>query len=249
MRTFRTLPLTFFVALPLAALPNAQTTHTVNLSGFSFSTPDLTIQVGDTVEWVWVSGFHSVNSGLNGVFDGLFSSGPPVFAPNTFSVTFDQAFLDANPVPGKVYDYFCSVHVALGMTGTVTVQVPSGLVPRNGGTNPASLNSTGGPILGTTLAVSVDLTTTGHDFALLFGFDAPFDFTLGGGQTLLCLDLFGSGEILGQTTQPGPTALFSIPIPNNPSLCGFSFCMQSIQFGGAVPFALSDALDATIGSF
>lgn len=242
------LSLAFAAVLSTSSLASAQTTHNVDLFSLSFSDPALTIAVGDTVQWTWLNGMHNVESGVGGIHDGIFRSGAPTFPPMIFSVTFDQAFLDANPVPGKVYNYYCAVHVGFGMTGSVTVDVPSAMASRNGGVNPASLATAGSPIIGTNLVVTVDLTTTGHDFALLFGFDSPFNFTLGGGQTLLCLDLLGSGELLGQVTQPGPVALYSLPVPNDTSLCGFEFCMQAIHFGGIVPFALSDAVDATIGN-
>ena len=67
----------------LAAVVCAQTTHMVTLSGASFSPADLTIDVGDTVRWVWVSEFHDVESGTSGapVGDGKFTSGNPVSPP------------------------------------------------------------------------------------------------------------------------------------------------------------------------
>lgn len=102
----------------------AQTTHQVNLSGFSFTPQHRTIVVGDTVRWVWMDGVHDVESGTTGadIGDGNFSSGSPVLSPNTFEFVFDQAFLDANPIAGDVYPYYCSVHFLLGMTGTITVE-------------------------------------------------------------------------------------------------------------------------------
>lgn len=110
--------------LALGAGAGAQTTHTVDVNSLTFSPAGLAITTGDTVEWVWVTGFHNVVSGSGGVADGIFSSGAVVGPPNTFSVTFDQAFLSANPVPGNVYDYFCSVHFGFGMVGSVTVTDP-----------------------------------------------------------------------------------------------------------------------------
>lgn len=103
------------------------TTHTVQLFSLSFSPNSLTIDQGDTVDFVWVTGVHNVESGVDGDFDGAFSSGSPVSDPNTFSVTFDGAFLAANPMPGNVYDYYCIVHLGGGMTGTITVT--PGVVP------------------------------------------------------------------------------------------------------------------------
>ncbi len=115
---------------------SAQTTHLVNLDGIAFIPADLTIAVGDTVRWVWVSGFHDVNSGETGApaGDGRFGSGDPVFPPMTFDFVFDQAFLDANPVAGNVYPYYCSVHFGFGMTGTITV-IRQGDLDRNGEIN------------------------------------------------------------------------------------------------------------------
>ncbi len=236
-------------ALASAAGPaSAQATHMVQMSGITFTPADLDIDVGDTVQWNWVSGLHNVESGVGGTHDGIFRSGDPITPPQTFSVTFDQAFLDAHPVAGKVYDYYCAVHVGLGMVGSVRVVVPSAAVPRNAGANPASLGAASDPITGTSFVATVDLTSTGHALAVLFGFDTAFQVTLGGGQTLLCLDLGGSGELLGQSAQPGPTALFSLAIPDVPSLCGLSFSMQAIQFGSVTPFALSNAIDVTLGN-
>ena len=236
-------------AFALSGAAAGQTTHVVNLVGTSFSQPSLTIAVGDTVEWVWQSGMHNVESGVEGVPDGNFNSGPPTTPPNTFSVTFDAAFLAAHPMPGKVYPYYCSVHVDLGMDGTVTVAVPAAQASRNIlGANPDSVTTAGVPKTGTNMFVFVDLTTTGHSSALLFGFDTPIAITLAGGQALLCLDLGGNGELLGKSIQPGPTALYGLSIPNQPGLCGFTFSMQAIHLGGVVPFALSNAIDVTVGN-
>ena len=100
-------------------------THTVELDGGGFLPADVTVNVGDTVHWVWIGGLHNVESGVGGVFDGNFRSGDPTGAAGTtFDLTFDQAFLDANPMPGNAYPYYCSVHVAIGMVGFVTVNVP-----------------------------------------------------------------------------------------------------------------------------
>lgn len=109
----------------LGAAANAET-HVVELGtgGFDAYFPaDLTVNVGDTVQWLWVQGFHNVVSGIDGKVDGAFSSGEALRKDGlTFEVTFDQAFLDANPVRDNVYSYYCDVHFFFGMTGTVTVK-------------------------------------------------------------------------------------------------------------------------------
>jgi plastocyanin len=80
--------------------------------GNRFEPDNVTIPVGTTVTWRWVSGFHDVLPTGNPTFTG---SGAPVAAPNTFSRTFDS--------PGT-YLYFCTVHGSpnAGMHGTIVVQ-------------------------------------------------------------------------------------------------------------------------------
>ena len=112
----------------LCGTSSAQTTHTVLLESTTFVPDTLTIDEGDTVDFVWNVGVHNVVSGP-GVPDGAFDSGPIVPPPFTFSVTFDSAFLAANPMPGNLYDYYCDVHLGLGMVGTITVTTPVPALP------------------------------------------------------------------------------------------------------------------------
>ena len=100
-----------------------QTTYTVNLTGFSFSPADITVALGDTVHWVWLDGVHNVESGVGGAYDGNFRSGGAVSGAD-YSVVFDQAFLDAKPMPGDVYPYYCAPHWGLGMVGSISVSPP-----------------------------------------------------------------------------------------------------------------------------
>jgi len=104
-----------FIALCAVGLPVAAATHTVNQSGFSFSPADLTIQTGDTVQWVWSSSSHTVTNGtgptdpnVGALFDAPLASGN-----TTVSFTFNS--------DGE-FPYFCRPHFGLGMTGSVTVQ-------------------------------------------------------------------------------------------------------------------------------
>ncbi|GIV30756.1 MAG: hypothetical protein KatS3mg029_0107 [Saprospiraceae bacterium] len=93
----------------------AQTTHTITLSGLSFTPQHLTIQAGDTVVWQNMGGFHNVN-GDQATYPAnpeSFGSGPAANAPWTYSHVFNT--------PGQ-YDYRCDVHFGSGMTGTLTVQ-------------------------------------------------------------------------------------------------------------------------------
>lgn len=98
-------------------------THTVNVGpGFAFVPDESIINQGDTILWDWIAGLHNVESGVDGTHDGNFTSGDPVKDPDaTFSLTFDGAFLAANPMPGNVYPYYCIVHWFLGMQASVIV--------------------------------------------------------------------------------------------------------------------------------
>jgi plastocyanin len=72
-----------------------------------------TINVGDTIEWVWVSGFHSTTSGTctaTCAGDGKWDSG--VGTGMTFRHTFTQT---------GAFPYFCLSHGAM-MQGMVNVQ-------------------------------------------------------------------------------------------------------------------------------
>jgi len=109
------------VLLPLGSA-SAQTTHTVDQFGFSFSPANISIDGGDTVNWVWNGGDHTVTEGLGPVpvggelFNSLLASSVPLV-----SVEFNTKFLFENPRAGNVYDYYCIPHFAFNMKGTVSV--------------------------------------------------------------------------------------------------------------------------------
>ena len=116
------------------------------------------------------------------------------------------------------------------------------------GTNPASYSGTPA-VIGDTLRLTVDLSTTGHTFAYPFGFDTPVEIPLGGGQVLLCLDTGANGELLGLPgALGGPLAVFDLPVPNVLAFCGFAFSTQALHLGGQFPFALSNAQDLVLGT-
>ena len=123
---------------------------------------------------------------------------------------------------------------------------PAAVASRNAGSNPASLTANA-PVLGATWTAMVDLSITGHSLAVVFGFDGPANVALAGGQRLLCLDTFGSGELLKLSPRLGDLVPFEVPVPNLPALAGMTACTQALHFSGIVPFALSNALDLTLG--
>ena len=110
MRRIVTLLLSM-LALPAAPALGA-TTVQVGGTGFNYTPQNVTIAPGDAIHWNWAGSNHSVTSGAtppgaNGLFDSaVFDTG------HMFDFTFNH--------PG-VYHYFCKIHYAEGMVGTITV--------------------------------------------------------------------------------------------------------------------------------
>ena len=106
------------ILLILGAAPASQgTTFTVQIApggSLIFSPPSQTIAVGDTVHWVWGASGHSTTSGNPCTANGTWDSGV-----QSTGFTFDVTF----PTAGT-FNYFCSVHCGLGMTGTIIVGPP-----------------------------------------------------------------------------------------------------------------------------
>ncbi len=103
--------------------------------GAVFTPQHLTIDMGQTVEWTFHSSGHNVMAGVPGVHTGYFRSIPQGSSPDVtnaigeiFTHTFDQAFVNSNPGDGgapNIYNYHCHPHgQSLGMTGTITVNLP-----------------------------------------------------------------------------------------------------------------------------
>jgi plastocyanin len=256
----------------LSALSSAQTTHFVdNGPSFDFTPSALTIEAGDTVTWVWQGGLHSVYSSTDGLPNGIFGSGTVTgTVGHTFSVTFDQAFLQANPMPGNTYEYVCTIHVSLGQIGTITVEQSPAVAPY-GCLNPAgSLASvTGAPAVGTTWTVSANnpLATQGAGaLAFLAVASAPAagypcglglpGFGMGGTGAVgeLLIDLTPPNPIVtaGPLPWPGAPVNFALPIPSLPELVGAQVYLQGMLVdvapGAPVLFGATSGLRATLGS-
>lgn len=154
----------------------------------------------------------------------------------------------AQILAGEVYlDLHSSAHPEGELRGQVC-RLASAL-SRNAGANPSSYTCSA-PVLGGSFSATVDLSTTGHAFALLFGFVTPVDLPLGGGQRLLCLDLAGGGEVFtgtGLGPRAGPLATFVLPTPSSLAFCNVTFSSQALHFAGVTPFALSNARDLSFG--
>jgi len=84
----------------------------VGANGLKFTPQDVTIHVGDTVQWTWAASGHSSSSGTPGNPDGLWDSGIQN-SGFVFSVTFTTE---------GTFHYFCTPHgLCCGMVGSVTV--------------------------------------------------------------------------------------------------------------------------------
>ncbi len=84
----------------------------VGQDGLKFTPQDVTINVGDTVQWIWAASGHSTTSGVPGSPDGKWDSGV-----QNSGFVFNQTFTTAGS-----FNYFCSPHgLCCGMIGSVTV--------------------------------------------------------------------------------------------------------------------------------
>ena len=90
----------------------AQTKHIIEVSNTVFTPDDLEIEVGDTVEWQNIQGFHNVNGTQSEYPDNPEFFGNSTGTGWTYSYVFNTV--------GK-YDYHCNPHVDLGMTGEIRV--------------------------------------------------------------------------------------------------------------------------------
>ena len=98
--------------MPLLSSEAATIQVQVGAGGLKFTPQNVTIQVGDTIEWVWARNDHSTTSGTPGRPDGIWDSGVQN-VPFTFSHTFSAA---------GTFPYYCSPHGnCCGMIGTITV--------------------------------------------------------------------------------------------------------------------------------
>jgi plastocyanin len=91
--------------------------HVIMTEDFFFSPGNLSVLVGDTIEWVWGSGTHTTTSTT--VPPGAVTWDQQI---NSASVTFDYVVL----VPGN-YEYQCNFHASMGMVGGFTASNPTGI--------------------------------------------------------------------------------------------------------------------------
>jgi len=103
----------------LAATANVQ----VGSGGLVFIPATTNIAVNDRVIWSWAGNNHSTTSDTNGLWDSLVNN-----SPHSFTNTFTSA---------GTFPYHCTIHVNLGMKGTIVVAAAN-LPPTVSITNPAA---------------------------------------------------------------------------------------------------------------
>lgn len=126
------------------AIPAPGAIHFIDVENWRFDADNidatqvdtLTVAVGDTVEWDWVAGFHTITSGASSnpednpgeLFDEPSDANNPVF---------QYVFTVEGDVP-----YFCRPHEGLDMNGVIRVEGGAGIEDESGSSSrlPASFS-------------------------------------------------------------------------------------------------------------
>lgn len=105
----------------------AAATHVVAVREFEFDPRVVTVEVGDTVRWVWENGSHTTTSGASS--NQIHSPGALWNAPITqASPSFDFVVPDT----AGLLPYFCVPHELAGMRGVIAVGSATGLPDDHG---------------------------------------------------------------------------------------------------------------------
>jgi PKD repeat protein len=135
----------------------------VGQNGYAaFTQPNVTVNSGDTIHWIWDGSGHSVTSGTGPPSDNKF----PDSGVKSSGFTYDQTFA----TPG-VYHYYCKIHYAYGMVGTITVLGPD--------TPPTASFTTSPPNLTAGQAVTFTASASDSDGDTI----ATYKWDFGDGQT------------------------------------------------------------------
>ena len=115
--------LLLLAAICCIATGSFATTHTITAGaggGTSFApSSGVTVSIGDTVKWVWVTGTHTTTS-------VTVPAGAATWSSNLNSGS--TSFIYVPTVVGT-YDYQCNFHASMGMTGTFSVINTTGVTP------------------------------------------------------------------------------------------------------------------------
>lgn len=107
--------------------------------------------------------------------------------------------------------------------------------------------TTSRPVLGALFTAVVDTATTGHDTAVILGYERADNLAVMSGYFLLVDPSSRPSVWFPPLTLTGPLAQFSFSIPNDPSLCGHVVFTQAVHAGGAPGLVLTNSQDLTFG--
>jgi plastocyanin len=96
----------------------------VQAFAYGYSPQELTIEVGQTVAWLNIQGFHDVNGDVNSITNELFNNPESFYLPPVSASSESQECIGDHTftIPG-IYFYDCSTgnHAQKGMVGTIIV--------------------------------------------------------------------------------------------------------------------------------
>ena len=96
--------------LLMSMLLMGQQTHVITQSGMAFDPASITVDVGDTIQWVWTGGTHTTTATT--VPDGAVEWNSPL--------TSSESEFKYKVLVSGTYDYHCIPHQSMGMTGSFT---------------------------------------------------------------------------------------------------------------------------------
>ncbi|MGE5316681.1 MAG: T9SS type A sorting domain-containing protein [Chloroflexota bacterium] len=112
----KVLPFLLSAILLLMIIPAQATVVVITQEDLTFSPSSTTVQVGDTVRWVWTSGSHTTTSTSVPAGAATWNS------PLTSAVTQFEYIVTVE----GTYNYVCTPHASLGMTGSFTATASLG---------------------------------------------------------------------------------------------------------------------------
>ena len=113
----------FIFIMMLSSNISLADTHNINAGGYYYSPSELTISMGDTVNWYNDGGFHNVNADINSLTGESYYN-PESFVSSATSSVGALIYSHVFTIPGQ-YSYDCSIgnHANNGMVGSIYVQM------------------------------------------------------------------------------------------------------------------------------
>jgi plastocyanin len=103
----------------------------VQTFAYGYTPQELTIEVGQTVAWLNIQGFHDVNGDVNSITNELFNNPESFYIPPVSASSESHECIGSHvfTIPG-IYFYDCSTgnHAQKGMVGTIIVNEPQTIV-------------------------------------------------------------------------------------------------------------------------